>query len=176
VFFEILYCYIYDCIFKINYNPLAMRITSIELEKLERINSTLRNYGYKEISIDELVDAAKLSPQKNIRKALENLFLYRSQVLMNNNELDQISNHLYAASIALVEDFKDSAIKLRRYSNQFKMIKELLQSNILWTVSYIKDNECKKCEHLSKVNLDIEKEVVHPSCPVLDCTLPYNIC
>ncbi len=147
-----------------------------DFEIIELLNKRLPKYNLDTISIDEYFSASELSSNKSPKKIIENLILRRCQVKINKGDIKNLSSDLFSYSITLMDHYKDSAIKLRRYSNQFRSINMLVSSDIKWTVRYVGDKDCKQCAHLSEVDLDIEDEANHASCPVESCALPFNIC
>lgn len=147
-----------------------------DFELIELLNKRLSKNNLDTISIDEYLFASELSSNKLPIKVIENLILSRCQLKINKGDIKDLSSDLFSYSITLMDHYKDSAIKLRRYSNQFRSINMLVSSDIKWTVRYVGDKECKECAYLSEIDLNIEDEVNRASCPVESCTLPFNIC
>jgi|GEM_PF-2245779 len=147
-----------------------------DLEIIEDLNCKLPKYNLQKITIDEYFLASELSSNKNPIAIMENLFLARCQIKINKGNIKDLSSDLFIYSTIMIDKSRDSAIKLRRYGNQFRSIYMLVSSDIKWTVRYFEDKDCKECSHLSKIDLDIEDEAIKPSCPFNNCSLPHNIC
>lgn len=147
-----------------------------DFDIIELLNKRLSKYNLDTISIDEYFFASELSSNKSPIKIIENLILSRCQLKINKGNIKDLPSDLFSYSITLMDQYKDSAIKIRRYANQFRLINILVTSNINWTVTYAEDKDCKECAYLSNIEIDIENEVKHASCPVESCSLPHGIC